>query len=86
MVFVEGQDDSDAAAEGTFAYDPRKGMLDLSEAVREEVVLAIDPYVVCDPGCPGLCPKCGADLKDGDCGCTEEESDPRWDTLRELKS
>lgn len=85
LVFVEGQDASDSAEEGTFGYDPRAGMLDLQGAVREEVLLAIDPYVVCDPECPGLCPKCGANLEEGDCGCTEEETDPRWDTLRELK-
>jgi uncharacterized protein len=85
LVFVEGQDEAESADEGTFAYDPRAGMLDLKDAVREEVLLAIDPYVVCVPECPGLCPKCGANLREGDCGCTEEETDARWDALRELK-
>jgi uncharacterized protein len=59
--------------------------LELGQAVREEVVLAMNPYVVCDPECPGLCPQCGANLKEGPCGCEEDELDPRWDALRELK-
>jgi uncharacterized protein len=83
LVFVAGGDE---AEEGdAFVYNPGKGELDLSEAVREEVLLAINPYVVCDPECPGLCPKCGANLKEGPCGCSETETDPRWDALRELK-
>lgn len=59
--------------------------LDLSEPVREEVVLATEPYVVCDPDCKGLCPRCGTNLNQGTCDCTTEEVDPRWDALRALK-
>jgi uncharacterized protein len=86
IVFVTGESETDSEDAGAFSYDPRMGELDLSEAVREEVILALSPYVLCDPECPGLCPKCGANLGEGDCGCTEEESDPRWDALRALKS
>ncbi|MGD8288980.1 MAG: DUF177 domain-containing protein [Gemmatimonadota bacterium] len=85
LVFVTGESEADSEDAGAFSYDPGAGDLDLSEAVREEVLLAMNPYVVCDPECPGLCPKCGKNLKEGPCGCTEDESDPRWDALRELK-
>jgi uncharacterized protein len=85
LVFVPGQTEAESEDVGAFPYDPGAGELDLSEAVREEVLLATNPYVVCDPECPGLCPKCGANLKDGPCGCEETETDPRWDALRELK-
>jgi len=85
MVFVTREAEADSEEGGAFVYNPGAGELDLSEAVREEVVLTMNPYVVCDPECPGLCPKCGANLKEGDCGCTETETDPRWDALRELK-
>ena len=76
------EEDSDA---GAFEFDPSKGSLDLSEAVRGEVILAMNPYVVCDPECRGLCPRCGANLNEGACGCTAEEVDPRWEALRALK-
>jgi len=66
-------------------FDERASELDLSDAVREELILAIDPYVVCDPECKGLCPRCGTNLNVETCSCTEEESDPRWDALRALK-
>lgn len=85
LVFVEGDSEDEIADAGAFVLERGAPDLDLGGAVREEVFLAMNPYVVCDPGCPGLCPKCGANLKEGACGCTEVESDPRWDALRELK-
>ena len=32
----------------------------------------------------GLCPVCGANLNEGDCGCDRSQRDPRLDKLREL--
>lgn len=66
-------------------FDADAAQLDVAEAVREEVVLAIDPFIVCDPECKGLCPMCGVNLNEQSCGCVREESDPRWDTLRSLQ-
>lgn len=85
LVFVSGLGGEDAEGEDVFLFDPAHGDLDLSNAVREEAILAINPYVVCDPECLGLCPRCGANLNEGACGCTEEEIDPRWEALRALK-
>lgn len=85
MVFVESGSDEEGE-DDAYRFDPNLGDLDLSDAVREELVLAVNPYVVCDPKCEGLCPRCGANLNDGLCECTEEELDPRWGALRNLKS
>jgi uncharacterized protein len=85
IVFEAGGSGANSEEAGAYPYNPGAVHLDLSEAVREEVLLAMNPYVVCDPECPGLCPKCGANLKDGPCGCEETGTDPRWDSLRELK-
>jgi uncharacterized protein len=56
--------------------------LDLGVPVREELILSIDPYVLCDPDCRGLCPRCGANRNTEPCSCAGSESDPRWDALR----
>jgi uncharacterized protein len=58
--------------------------LDLREVIREEVILAQRPYVLCRPECRGLCPACGANLNEETCQCSSEELDPRWDALRAL--
>ena len=43
--------------------------IDLTEMV-EQTILTDMPYaVLCKEDCKGLCPKCGHNLNDGDCGC-----------------
>lgn len=49
-------------------HDGRR--LDLRESVREALLLELPITPHCREDCPGLCPKCGADLNDGPCGCT----------------
>lgn len=49
---------------------PRATHIDLLPAVREEVALAVPEYPLCREDCAGLCPRCGADLNAGRCGCT----------------
>lgn len=70
---------------GVYRIDPSGIELDLSSAVREETVLAANPYVVCTPECQGLCPMCGTNLNEASCDCTEDTTDPRWAVLRSLK-
>lgn len=60
------------------------GKLDVSEAVRCFVSLELPLKFICKDDCKGLCPKCGHDLNDGDCGCDTRESDPRWAALKDF--
>lgn len=85
LVFAPGDADSAEDDGDVRRFKENAAELDLSDAVREEIVLAIDPYVVCDPDCRGLCPRCGANRNTETCSCTDEEKDPRWDALRALK-
>jgi uncharacterized protein len=50
-------------------HDGRR--LDLTETVRESLLLELPISPHCREDCPGLCPKCGADLNGGPCGCTD---------------
>lgn len=69
--------------EGCYPIPPRAQDLDLTGAVREELLLAMPQYVECRPDCRGLCARCGANLNEGPCGCPPAQ-DPRWDALRQL--
>ncbi len=56
--------------------------LDLGDMATEQVMLSLPMRIVCDEGCAGLCPRCGANRNlEGACRC-EPEIDPRWDALR----
>lgn len=69
---------------GSFTIDERH-TLDLSEAVRQYALLAIPMQALCRKDCAGLCPKCGKNLNQGKCGCSIDETDPRWSKLADLK-
>ncbi len=58
--------------------------IDLTELVREQILLNLPEQVFCRADCKGLCEKCGANRNLIDCSCQEKEIDPRWQGLREL--
>jgi len=60
-------------------------ILDLTEVIRQHIILNIPMKPLCKPDCLGLCPKCGHNLNYGPCGCKEEEIDPRLAILKTLK-
>ena len=60
------------------------GKLDLAELATSDILLELPTSILCGDDCRGLCPKCGANLNEGECGCDRTERDPRLDKLREL--
>ena len=58
-------------------------ILDLTEVLRQDILVAVPMHVVCRESCRGLCPSCGKNLNEGDCDC-KAEPDPRWAALSEL--
>ncbi len=67
------------------AYEVHGFEIDLEPMLRDAVVLALPLKPVCRVECKGLCASCGKDLNEGPCSCTDEEMDPRWAALSELK-
>ena len=59
--------------------------IDLTELVREQILLNLPEQVFCKEDCRGLCEKCGANRNLIDCNCIEKEVDPRWAALKNLK-
>jgi uncharacterized protein len=65
---------------------PETEKIDISEDVKDYAMLAIPMKSLCNEDCRGLCPRCGKNLNDVDCNCANEETDPRWEPLLELKN
>jgi uncharacterized protein len=55
--------------------------IDLTETIRETLILSEPMKVLCRPDCKGLCPQCGADLNEGPCSCPTDKIDPRFAVL-----
>ena len=62
-----------------------KDRIDLTEVVREQILLNLPEQVFCKEDCKGLCQKCGANRNLIDCKCDSDETDPRWAALKNLK-
>jgi uncharacterized protein len=58
--------------------------IDLDPLIREALLLALPLAPLCQAGCRGICPTCGADLNEGPCGCPPAGRDARWAALDDL--
>ena len=58
--------------------------IDLTNVIREQLLLNLPETLLCRPDCQGLCEKCGANRNLIDCKCIDEEIDPRWAALKNL--
>lgn len=55
--------------------------VDLVPYVEETLLLNLPFAAVCGESCKGLCPNCGADLNERECGCNTDVIDPRLAAL-----
>ena len=75
---VADEDDSDA-----FHID-QNHILDLTEPVRQTLLVALPMRPLHREDCQGLCPTCGTNLNLGPCECPTEDLDPRLSALSRL--
>lgn len=66
-----------------FAIDDHH-QVNLTEAIRQAVLLAVPLVPLCKEDCAGLCPQCGQDFNAGQCACQPIEIDSRLDVLKQL--
>jgi len=59
--------------------------VDVTEGLREAVILELPHFPLCDEGCKGLCFQCGKDLNAGPCGCSGGDKIGAWEALDNLK-
>jgi len=63
---------------------PETAQIDLSPLIREYALLEIPISPICKPDCKGLCPICGENLNDRDCGHRIERNDSPFAALKDL--
>lgn len=78
---VAGSFDAEQAEEDVYSGK----VIDLDPLIREQLVLSLPAYPVCREDCKGLCPVCGGNLNERECGCDRHVPDPRWAGLKNIK-
>jgi uncharacterized protein len=79
-----GEDEIDAVA-AEIGYYEGSG-LQLNDVLREVVLLALPMQLVCEENCKGICPVCGQNRNQRECGCQAAAADDRWTKLRDLQA
>lgn len=74
IYFFENQHDI-ADIFDVYYIDIKNMTIDISEFVRQEIILHFPTILVCSNSCKGLCLSCGVDLNDTSCTC--ETSKPK---------
>ena len=68
----ELNDDED---EVDFSLVSDEDTIDLSEPIMSALLMETPFVVLCREDCKGLCPTCGANLNEGDCGCAAKRAE-----------
>ena len=63
VLTLESSEDDSVAVES--------GKIDLEKTAYDALVLALPIKILCREDCRGLCPVCGKNLNEGDCGCNQ---------------
>lgn len=65
-------------------FEGENPFIDLTDLLRECIILSFPSNPVCREDCKGLCPKCGKNLNKETCTCADK-GDGRWSALDGLK-
>ena len=64
-----------------------KQQIDLTQSVRDGILLAVPVICLCKENCKGICSQCGKNLNQGLCKCSNESFvDPRLEALKVFKN
>jgi len=85
-LFRSNYEDTESEKQDIAYLHPDSDKIELDEDIRDYAILAVPMKKLCSEDCKGLCPKCGKNLNDGPCNCTEEAVDPRWESIQKLKT
>ena len=70
-------------ADPSFTIDDHH-MLDISESVRQSIILATPMKPLCQKECAGICSECGINRNEATCVCQDHEINPIWAPLLKM--
>lgn len=59
--------------------------VELADLAVEQIQLTLPMKPLCSDACRGLCPKCGNNLNQQPCSCSDLSVDPRWGALGQIR-
>lgn len=76
------EDGADPENEDIIVFEGHE--IELDGIAADHFLMNVSGKYLCKDDCKGLCPVCGHDLNEGDCGCSDDVIDPRWQALADI--
>ncbi len=80
-IFIDRVATQDDVSDSDWVICQQRGVVDISETLRDVAMLSCPQRIVCNEECNGFCVQCGKNLNEQSCDCKTEETDSRWDAL-----
>lgn len=68
-----------------YVVSPDMLEVDITDDIREAVMLHMERFPLCRKDCRGVCTQCGKNLNDGACSCAEQVPGSAWGALDQLE-
>ncbi len=84
IILTKDSDLVERGEEDVYLITDSTTQVDITDSVRQSLLLSIPFKKVCRDECQGLCPICGINLNYEKCSCVTEKIDPRWQELKNI--
>lgn len=78
--FVNGEQSADEI--DAYAFEGR--FLNTDKAFNDNIILNLPMKQICEADCKGLCQKCGINLNEASCNCSENSINPQMEILNKF--
>ena len=85
VIYLTKKDEINEDDDNVKYLSPAADKIDLTQDVLDYAYLSLPMKKICNDECKGLCTKCGINLNQSKCNCSEEVINPVWDKLLNLK-
>ena len=86
LIYTTDKKMADQEEDFIYLVSPHEESVDISDPLRQTLMLALPVKRLCAVTCKGLCPVCGTNLNQQKWACTTDHTDPRWEKLKKLYS
>jgi len=85
LVFTTDTQLSREENEDIYLITEAESNINITESVRQTLLVTLPVKKLCKESCHGLCQYCGTNLNENSCNCEDERIDPRWEALKKIK-
>ena len=84
LIYTFDKEFKNSEDQDVYVISDSTNVIDVTEPVRQTLLVSLPYKRTCDKLCKGLCSQCGINLNKGECDCKLVMTNPEWDKLKKL--